>query len=159
VHRNRAGAVAALALVPLLPLVTGCGVRLEASRLVFDVTHGNVILEATSTGPVPTGETVITVRNDVDEDLRVILLQNGPPLDQLPRRIVTAVDGLSEPSILALTPKLAKRKNELATGGVGYLVHATSFHVYLRKGSTYTIAVVEPSGAVLGRAVVAGSSQ
>jgi hypothetical protein len=137
--------------------LTGCDARLRAPRLVFDVTSGAVVLDSASAGRIPTGETLVTVRNDTDADLRVLLLRNPPPLRQLPDSVLKAVDTIHNANLLAVTPTLSKRKNELSSGGLGYQIHSTGFHVFFRRGSTYAVVVVDPAGQLLGRSVIAGS--
>jgi hypothetical protein len=156
--RLRPGGAVLISLLALSTLAAGCNVSLHAARVTLDLTAGGLVLENDAAARVPTGETVLSVRNNSDATVRVLLLKDAPPLDRLPASVTQAVDSLDSAMVVAVAPHLQKRKNELATGGIGYEIHATSFHVYFRPGTAYTVAVVDPSGHVTGRVLVAGGT-
>lgn len=133
------------------------GVVLSAPRLVVDVVPQGVALDIVSRDErVPSGETVVTVHNQSDREVRVLLLKDAPPIGQIPAEVLRAVSPLDSSYVVAASNAVKKRKNELAGGGLGYQVYDASFHVHFAKGHHYTVIAVG-AGRVDGIVIEAGS--
>jgi hypothetical protein len=118
-------------------------VVLHAPRFVVDVVPAGVQVDIVSRdAKVPTGETVVVVQNQSDRSVRVLLLKDAPPLDQLPDEVLHAVSPLDSHYVVAASNTVKKRKNELATGGLGYRIYKTSFHVHFAAGHRYSVIAV-----------------
>lgn len=143
--------------VGALAVTAGCGVDLTAPRLVVDVVPEGVAIDIVSRDePVPSGETLLSVRNQSDREVRILLLKDAPPVSEIPAEVLRAVSPLESDYVIAASNPLKKRKNELAAGGIGYKVYATSFHVHLAKGHHYSIIAVA-EGRVDGLVLESGA--
>jgi hypothetical protein len=139
---RRAGCAVAVAIASAA--ASGCnGVVLRAPRFVVDVVPGGVHVDIVSRDSgVPSGETIVVVRNQSDRSVRVLLLKDAPALDQLPHGVLSAVSPLDSHYVVAASNTVRKRKDELATGGLGYRVYETAFHVHFAKGHQYSVIAV-----------------
>jgi hypothetical protein len=121
----------------------GCGVALRAPRFVVDIVPQGVAIDIVSRdAAIPAGETVVTIQNQSDRSVRVLLLKDAPDIRDLPREVLRAVSPLDSRYVVAASNTVKKRKNELATGGLGYRVYSTSFHVHFARGHHYTVVAV-----------------
>jgi hypothetical protein len=133
-----------LVAVPLTLLAgSGCGTVLDAPRFVVDVVPTGMQVDITSRdAAVPVGETVLVVHNQSDRPVRVLLLKDAPALEKLPRGVLDAVSSRDSAYVVAASATVNKRKNLLSSGGLGYQVFSTSFHVHLSSGHRYTVVAV-----------------
>jgi hypothetical protein len=123
---------------------SGCnGVVLKAPRFVVDVVPNGVQVDVLSRDVrVPSGETIVLVQNQSDRTVRVLLLKDAPATSDLPPAVLDAVGPLDSDYVVAASNDVEKRKNELATGGLGYRIYTTSFHVHFAKGHRYSLVAV-----------------
>jgi hypothetical protein len=137
-------AAATVVAAGLALLGSGCsGVVLHAPRFVVDVVPTGVQVDIVSRdSAVPAGETVVVVRNQSDRSVRVLLLKDAPPIDQLPEDVLSAVSPLDSHYVVAASNTVKKRKDELSTGGLGYRIYQTAFHVHFAPGHHYSVVAV-----------------
>jgi hypothetical protein len=133
-----------VALAVVAAASSGCsGVVLRAPRLVIDVVPTGVQVDIVSRdSAVPAGETVVVVRNQSDRSVRVLLLKDAPSIGQLPRGVLSAVSPLDSHYVVAASNTVKKRKDELASGGLGYRIYQTAFHVHFAAGHHYSVIAV-----------------
>ena len=141
---GRAARALALSVACLsVPALAGCGVVLQAPRFVADVLPQGVRVDVVSRdSPVPTGETVVLVHNQSDTDVRVLLLEDAPPVPALPRSVLDAVSSRDARYVVSVSDTVKKRKDLLTSGGLGFQIFSTSFHVHLGRGHRYTLVAV-----------------
>jgi hypothetical protein len=149
VTQHRAAALALAVVIAIsCGTTTGCGVSLKAPRLVVDVVADGIILNIVSRGErIPAGETVVDVRNQSDREVRILLLKDAPPVDQLPDDVLSAVSPLDSSYVVAASNPVKRRKNELAAGGIGYRIYSTSFHVHFARDHEYSLVAVDGTRA------------
>jgi hypothetical protein len=123
---------------------SGCsGVVLQAPRFVVDVVPAGVQVDIVSRDSlVPTGETVVVIRNQSDRSVRVLLLKDAPPIEQLPADVLSAASPLDSHYVVAASNTVKKRKDELASGGLGYRIYQTAFHVHFAPDHRYSVVAI-----------------
>lgn len=136
--RFAACAAAGALAVALLPACSS--VKFKAARATVLIRDHEIVY----TGPADEaalvgGETVLTLRNDGTQRHRIVLAETDVAPDRLPAKLRTARQMRDDARIKGVTKDLKPKEAALAGGGLGFILDADSFHVYLRPGRTYLL--------------------
>lgn len=130
----------AAVLVALLTLLPGCGVVFDAPKVSVLVRDDRIVYAgANDEEQLVGGETVLKILNDGAMPRQVLLVRLEKGATELPPEIVEAEAAREDNRILGMTHVLKPKEATFATGGFGYKIDGSSFHVHLDTDSTYIL--------------------
>lgn len=128
------------ALLIVLAALPGCGVVFDAPKVSVLIRDDRIVYAgAGDEQRLVGGETVLRILNDGARPRQVLLVRLEKGAQELPREILEAEVARDDTRILGMTHVLKPKEATFASGGFGYKIDSSSFHIHLSRDSTYVL--------------------
>jgi hypothetical protein len=116
------------------------GVVLDAPNVALLVRDTDIVFASNADAArLVGGETVLELRNDGQQERRLVLAKLAAGDARVPPEIRDADDVRDDSRIVAMTRTLEAKESTLAAGGLGFKIDGASMHIYLAPGARYVV--------------------